>query len=125
MKLHHIALTVKNLPISIAFYEELFNFKEVKRFRRDDMKATGCFIEGENLIIELWEFDKYKNGTREELSYTGIKHVAFIHENLEKFRNLLIEKGINCESIKQGKSGGSYFFLSDPDENKIEIYKPN
>ena len=37
MKFHHGAITVKDLLISIPFYGDLFGFKEIKRFIRDDM----------------------------------------------------------------------------------------
>jgi catechol 2,3-dioxygenase-like lactoylglutathione lyase family enzyme len=86
MKLHHVALTVKDLNTSLPFYENLFGFKEVKRFRRDDMGATGCFLQGDNTI--------------------------------------LTEKGVMCGEMKAGASGGTYFFLSDPDGNQIEVYGP-
>jgi glyoxylase I family protein len=125
MKLHHVALTVKDLNISIPFYQNLFGFAEFKRFRRDDLNATGVFLQSESIIIELWQFDTFKKGSREDLEYTGIKHIAFTHDNLEELRNSFTEKGIDCKPIREGKSGGSYFFLADPDENQIEIYKPD
>ena len=81
MKFHHVAITVKDLSISIPFYGNLFGFKEIKRFRRDDMGATGTFLQGENTIIELWQFDNLKDGTKEDLPFTGIKHIAFTHED--------------------------------------------
>lgn len=124
MKLHHVALTVINFGISIPFYEKLFGFKETLRFRRDDMGATGVMLQGENTIIELWQFDESKIGTREDLSITGIKHIAFTHEDPETLRNSFIEKGVDCGPLKEGASGGIYFFFTDPDSNQIEIYKP-
>ena len=124
MKLHHVALTVKDLTTSIIFYGEFFGFKESTRFRRDDMGATGVLLQGENTIIELWQFDKIKDGAREDLSFTGIKHIAFTDKNPQAFHDLFTNKGINCGDIKTGASGGIYFFLSDPDGNQIEIYKP-
>ncbi len=124
MQFHHIALTIKDLEISIPFYESFFGFKEKMRFRRDDMGATGVFMQGENIIIELWQFDEAKIGIREDLSFTGIKHIAFTYESPELIRNSFIEKGIECTPLREGKSGGIYFFLTDPDLNQIEIYKP-
>ncbi len=124
MKLHHVALTVKDFSISIPFYEDLFDFKEVNRFRRDDMGATGCMLQNENIIIELWQFDNLKEGMKEDLSFTGIKHIAFTDENPEAVHKEFISKGVSCGDIKQGASGGIYFFLSDPDGNQIEVYKP-
>ncbi len=46
MNLHHLALTVSDLKASIAFYESIFGFQEVKRFRRDDKGATGVHLQG-------------------------------------------------------------------------------
>ena len=95
MKFHHVAITVKDLSISIPFYGDFFGLKEIKRFRRDDMGATGCFFQNENVIVELWQFDNFKNGTREDLSFTGIKHIAFTDENPESIHKLFTDKGMN------------------------------
>ena len=124
MKFHHVSITVKDLSISIPFYGELFGLKEIKRFRRDDMGATGVFLQNENVIVELWQFDNLKDGTREDLSFTGIKHIAFTHDDPKSIYDSFVAKGIICKEIKTGASGGIYFFLSDPDGNQIEIYKP-
>lgn len=125
MKLHHVALTIKDLEISLPFYESNFGFKEIKRFRRDDMGATGCMIENENIIIELWQYDNFKEGTKEDMSFGGIKHIAFTEDYVEAVYNRFTEKGIVCGPLRKGASGGVYFFLKDPDGNEIEIYKSN
>lgn len=124
MNLHHIAITVKDLSISIPFYGDFFGFIEIKRFRRDDMGATGCMLQGKNTIIELWQFDTLQEGSREDLPFTGIKHIAFTDENIEVVHKLFTSKGIQCGPLRTGASGGNYFFLSDPDGNQIEVYKP-
>src|SRR6185295_9235892 len=97
MKLHHVALTVKDLSVSLPFYSELFDLKEVKRFQRDDMGATGVWLQCENIIIELWQFDTYAKGTKEELSYTGIKHIGFMYDDLKTLRSKFIDKGVECQ----------------------------
>lgn len=125
MKLHHIALTIKDLNTSISFYESNFGFKEVNRFRRDDMGATGVMLSGENINIELWQFNDFKEGTNTDLSVSGIKHIAFTVDDVEALYKEFIGKGITCGDVKIGASGGVYFFLKDPDGNDIEIYKPN
>ena len=48
---------VKDLLISVKFYEDLFGFSEIKRFRRNDMGLTIVFLQGENVIIELEQFE--------------------------------------------------------------------
>jgi glyoxylase I family protein len=125
MKLHHVALTIKDLSTSIPFYEDNFGFKEVNRFRRDDMGATGVMLAGENINIELWQFDDFQEGERTDLSVSGIKHIAFTVDDVEALHTEFTNKGIDCGDIKTGASGGKYFFFKDPDENDIEIYKPN
>jgi glyoxylase I family protein len=125
MKSHHVALTIKDLSISIPFYENNFGFKEVNRFRRDDMGATGVMLAGENINIELWQFDDFQEGERADLSVSGIKHIAFTVDDVEALHTEFINKGIVCGDIKTGASGGKYFFFKDPDGNDIEIYKPN
>ena len=125
MKLHHVALTIKDLEISLPFYESNFGFKEIKRFRRDDMEATGCMLENENIIIELWQYDNFKVGTKEDMSFSGLHHIAFTEDDVEAVYNGFTEKGIACSPLRKGTSGGTYFFLTDPDGNEIEIYKPN
>lgn len=124
MKLHHVAITVKDLDVSISFYCELFGMQEMNRFRRDDMGATGVILKCENANIELWQFDKLQEGVREGLEFTGIRHIAFTTENVEEAYNKFVAKGISCEPVKTGASGGKYFFFTDPDGNSIEIYKP-
>lgn len=125
MKLHHVALTIKDLEISLPFYESNFGFKEIKRFRRDDMGATGCMIENENIILELWQYDNFKEGKKEDMSFSGFHHIAFTEDDVETLYNNFIEKGIICGPLRKGASGGTYFFMQDPDGNEIEIYKPN
>ena len=124
MKLHHIAITVKDLGISLNFYGGLFGFKEISRFRREDMRATGCMAQNENIVIEFWQFDEVREGIREDLPLTGIKHLAFTDDNPEAVRELFVGKGIDCGQLKTGASGGIYFFFTDPDLNQIEIYNP-
>jgi len=124
VKLHHVAITVKDFSVSIPFYQDLFDLKEVKRFRRDDMSATGIWLQSESIIIELWQFDTFQKGSREELEFTGIKHIGFVHDDLKTLHDKFTSKGVECYPIREGKSGGSYFFLADPDANQIEIYKP-
>lgn len=123
MKLHHVALTVKDLSISISFYSDFFGFKETKRFRRDDFGATGVFLQGDSCIFELWQFDIFAQGSNEEFSHTGIKHLAFESSDLENARNNFIAHNFACSEIQKGMSGGLYFFLSDPDGNQVEIYQ--
>ena len=64
MKFHHVAITVKDLSISIPFYGNFFGLKEIKRFRRDDMGATGCFFQ-----LKFTNHQKCKN------------HYGFISKN--------------------------------------------
>ncbi len=125
MKFHHIALTIKNFEVSAKFYGEFFGLKEIKSFRRDDFGATGHFLKGEDdFILELWQFDNFNEGMKNELSVSGLKHVAFLSENIDIDYHRFKNTGLDCTLLKIGATGGKYFFLSDPDGNQIEIYNP-
>ena len=124
MKFHHVAITVKDLSVSISFYENIFSFREIKRFRRDDFGGTGVMLQGENVIIELWQFDTYQKGIIQDLSISGIKHIAFTDSDPASIRETFVSRGIECRPLTHGASCGIYFFLNDSDGNEIEIYKP-
>jgi glyoxylase I family protein len=123
MKLHHVALTVKDLEQSVGFYTSNFNLSVAFRFERLDMGAAAVFLSTGNSYLELWAFNDKKIGELTDLGVTGIKHVAFQSEDIESDYARLVKNGLKCQQVKEGKSGGKYFFTHDLDGNQIEIYQ--
>ena len=44
MRIHHIAISVKNLEKSLCFYKDIFDFKKVKIFLRKDLGGKAMFL---------------------------------------------------------------------------------
>ncbi len=126
MKIHHIALSVKNLEVSSQFYKDNFGFKEVKRFERKDLGGKAVFLKLDNTQIEIWEFDKQIKNKDDfsNLNIIGIKHIAFEVSNLEKIYQKLKSKNMKIGKSKIGASGAKYTFLKDPDGLPLELYEP-
>ena len=78
-EVNHIALSVRDLDRSIAWYSSVFGFQEVKRFDKSDMKivwlALGSFQ------LELFEgsveIPEYRKELMSDLRTRGTKHFAF------------------------------------------------
>lgn len=125
MKLHHVALTVKNLEESRRFYEEYFSAKIVKEFTRPDLKGKAVFLEFDNVHIELWEFKDRKENkdSLNDLKILGIRHIAFEVENVDKASAELRAKGLIISEPQLGGSGHRYAFTQDPNGIQIELYE--
>ena len=126
MKIHHIALSVKNLKVSLQFYKNIFGFEEIKRFERKDLGGKAVFLKLDNTQIEIWEFGKQIKNKDDfsNLNIIGIKHIAFEVSSLEKVYQKLKSKNIKIDKPKIGASGAKYAFLKDPDGLPIELYEP-
>jgi len=125
MKIHHIALSIRNLEVSSNFYKDIFGFTEVKRFERKDLGGKVVFLKLNNIQLELWQFDKWLENKDDflNLNILGIKHIAFEVDDIKKEYEKLKSKNAEISKPKLGKSGGRYCFLKDPDGFPIELYE--
>jgi len=125
MKVHHIALSVKNLEETVNFYKKLFGFEEVKNFERKDLGGKAIFLKLNEIQLEIWEFNnKIKNKDDfSNLNILGIKHIAFEVNDIEKTYNEIKSRGIEISEPKQGASGKRYCFLKDPNGFPLELYE--
>lgn len=123
MKIHHIAITVRDLEVSKDFYIKNFGLSVAHEYEKGDIGAEAVFLSSGNSFIELFSFDEKKTGELTDLSITGIKHISFQTENIESDYARLSANGLDCKPIVEGKSGGKYFFTHDLDGNQIEVYQ--
>ncbi|MDL1250254.1 VOC family protein [Yersinia pestis] len=123
-KLHHVSITSRNINKSINFYQ-IFGFKSEKIY--DDIDITICWIINNSSRIEILQFKKSQGEEKpiddnNFLEKFGISHIAIKIDNVESWRERLMTAGISCTRISEARIGSfSYFFIDDPDGNKVEI----
>jgi len=124
MKVHHIALTVRNIENSLKFYRDYFGFVEVRKFERREWNGKAVFIKLGDVYLELWQFDKQiKNKDNfSNLNILGIKHIAFEVDDIQKKYRKLKSENIEISKLVTGTTG-KYCFLKDPDGIFLELYE--
>lgn len=123
-RLHHIAIICKDYEKSKKFYTEILGFEieqEIYRAERQSYKLD-LSING-NYLIELFSFPKPpKRPSRPEA--TGLRHIAFEVDDIEKCIQILTVNNIQSEPIRIDEFTNKKFtFLSDPDNLPIELYE--
>jgi len=121
---HHIAIICTDYEKSKLFYTEVLGLeiiKETYRIERQsyklDLALNGIYT------IELFSFpDPPPRPTRPEAS--GLRHLAFGVDALEKEVARIEAKGISVEPIRIDEGTGKKFtFFADPDKLPIELYE--
>lgn len=111
VRLDHIAL-IASSEESLRFYEKL-GFTESKRIERS--YDTVVFMQCEQIVLEIFIDPKHsKRGSDPEAN--GLRHIAFLIENLEEVMKL-----VKCEEIRTDWFGDRFTFAKDPDGQPIEL----
>lgn len=121
---HHIAIICSDYKKSKTFYTEILGFEviqEIYREQRDSYKLDLA-LHG-NYIIELFSFPN----PAERPSYpeaSGLRHLAFQVEDIEKQVKILNDFGIKTEPIRVDETSNKRFtFFTDPDGLPLELYE--
>ncbi|MGO8685548.1 MAG: VOC family protein [Thermoleophilia bacterium] len=126
MKFAHVATRTKNLDTAIAFYG-LLGMKLTEKIELTKNQATLAFIEPAegNFGIELvynWGRDKpYDGGER-------FGHFAFVVDDVDETYRRLVAAGagaLRAPALLQGVGPSKIAFISDPDDNQIELIQRN
>lgn len=123
-KVHHIAIICSDYEKSKKFYTEVLGLEIIReeyRKERDSYKLDLA-LNGE-YVVELFSFPAPpKRLSRPEA--TGLRHLAFEVENVEKVIQKLNQKGIETEPVRIDEYTGKRFtFFFDPDNLPIELYE--
>jgi glyoxylase I family protein len=123
MKIHHVALIVSELERSLNFYERAFGFKVKAREFRTERQSWKVDLIKDDIQLEVFTFP----GAGKRPSFPeaeGLRHLAFVVEDLETFHEELKRKNITVEEIRvDHATGKKFFFFSDPDDQPLEIYE--
>ncbi len=122
--IHHVAIICADYARSKAFYVDILGLRiiaENYRAERDSYKLDLALPDGSQ--IELFSFP----GRPLRPSYPeaqGLRHLAFIVEDIGRVVALLQEQGFTVEAIRVDEyTGKKYTFFSDPDGLPLELYE--
>jgi catechol 2,3-dioxygenase-like lactoylglutathione lyase family enzyme len=118
--LRHLALRVRNIQVSQAFYERHFDMKLVWQPDPDNVYlSTGV----DNLALHqvpAEEFEKFAASPHHPLD-----HLGFLMDSPESVNALFQEVSAQGVTIvhppKQHRDGSFSFYLADPDSNTIQV----
>jgi len=123
-KVHHIALICSDYEVSKAFYTRILGLKlEQEIFRKERKSYKADLSLHGDYILELFSFPSPPpRPSRPEA--TGLRHLAFEVDDIEKEVEELGKLGIKAEPIRVDEATGKKFtFFPDPDDLPIEFYE--
>jgi glyoxylase I family protein len=125
MKIFHAALSVKSIAISRAFYEKVFNLKFKVAGERPKQQIKFIMLQDKHgTVIEIFEHENPKSLTEDlmDFSQNGIKHIAFVVDNLEETFNTALKHGATIIwPIQKGVTVKRLAFIRDPDNIPVEL----
>lgn len=117
----HMALFVKDVEQSHAFYKDLLGYGEPFLLNQPDGKLSLTFIKvNDRQYIELFP-EKEAGGDR-------LNHISIETDDAEQMRLYLAAKGVKVpDKVGKGRIGNLNFNVKDPDGHTVEIvqYMPD
>ena len=122
--IHHVAIICSNYPTSKRFYTEILGLEAIRetyRATRQSYKLDLRLPDGTQ--IELFSFPEPPlRPTRPEAR--GLRHLAFLTENLDETVAQLRSHQIPVEPIRiDDLTGKRFTFFRDPDDLPLELYE--
>ena len=124
--LTHVALTVRNLSVSVPWYTALFDAGPVIDEDTDGGFHHTVYLVGNGTLIGLHQHPRPAPDERFSEFRVGLDHVAFGCEDrgeLEKWMRRLDELGIEHGEIHDAHYGSDVSFR-DPDGIALEFFAP-
>ena len=122
----HVALTVRDLSVSVPWYEALLDAQPVIDEDTDGNFHHTVYLAGSNTLIGLHQHTKPAPAESFSEFRVGLDHVAFgcaDRAELEKWASRLDELGIEHSEIKDEHYGSDVSFR-DPDGIALEFFAP-
>jgi len=124
--LAHIALTVRDLSVSVPWYEALFDAEPVLDEDTDADFHHTVYLIGNGTLIGLHQHAQVAPAEKFSEFRVGLDHVSFgcaDRAELEKWTRRLDELGIDNGGIKDAGYGSGVSFR-DPDGIALEFFAP-
>ena len=123
-KVHHIAIICSDYQKSKHFYTAILGLKIIQEIYREERESYKLDLSlNGNFIIELFSFpNSPQRPSTPEAS--GLRHLAFEVNDIEKTRAFLVSNNIPSEAIRTDvHTQKRFFFISDPDDLPLEFYE--
>ena len=124
--LTHVALTVRDLSVSVPWYEALFDAEPVIDEDTDPDLHHTVYLVGNGTLVGLHQHKRPAPNEKFSEFRVGLDHVAFgcaDRAELEKWARRLDELGIEHGDIKDAGYGSGLSFR-DPDGIALEFFAP-
>jgi glyoxylase I family protein len=122
--IHHIAIICSNYEVSKKFYVDYLGFEILRESYRSDRESykLDLTLNGE-YCIELFSFPETPE-RQSKPEACGLRHLAFMVEDIQLAIQKLTKFNIVCESIRVDENTQKKFtFFNDPDQLPIELYQ--
>ena len=122
----HVALTVRDLAVSVPWYEALFDADAVLDEDTEPKMHHTVFLIGGGMLVGLHQHDHSAPPEPFSEYRVGLDHVAFgvaSRGEIEKWARRLDELGIDHGEIKDASYGSGLSFR-DPDGIALEFFAP-
>jgi catechol-2,3-dioxygenase len=123
--LTHIALTVRDLSVSVPWYEAVLDAKPVLDEDTDPQMHHTVYLLGNGTLLGLHQHERPATEPFSEFR-VGLDHLAFAcsdRAELESWARRLDELGIKHGAIKDASYGSGLSFR-DPDGIALEFFAP-
>jgi len=123
---HHVALSVSDMDHSKQFYS-VFGFKPALDWVSDSKDLTISHLVLGSTVLELFCYEGSKQSNEmsleDDLRKVGVKHFGLRVDSIEAAKDKVVKANLAEEDIKikSGRTGITYFFIKDPDDNFVEI----
>jgi len=121
-----VALTVRDLGVSVRWYEALLDARPVIDEDTDPDMHHTVYLLGDGTLLGLHQHQRPAPLGRFSEFQVGLDHVAFgcaSRDELEKWSRRLDELGIEHGGIKDAPYGSGLSFR-DPDGIALELFAP-
>lgn len=123
-KLEHVGVMVKDIEISIDFYQNVLGLDLLDQFPANEPSVILAFLgdrKSGQVYVELI------SGEEEELPDEGkVHHIAFTVDNIEEevARLQTLKVPFLSEEANTLTNGTKYIFFKGPDGETLELFQP-